>query len=163
MESLWKLAKTGYGKKIMTELANLIKESAEKPTEQLESIIVERTKELGSFTLALIYTVGHIFIAILCATFIFNASFNLAAIDAFIEPIINGFWFYFLHQFFKEKLSDILLTVIYTIGHIAVATLCAAVIFSAPLNLAAVDAFVEPIINAFWFYFLHKLWQKTNP
>ena len=68
----------------------------------------------------------------------------------------------FLHQFFKEKLSDILLTVIYTIGHIVVATLCAAVIFSAPLNLAAVDAFIEPIINAFWFYLLHKIWKKTN-
>ena len=54
----------------MTELANLIKETAEKPTEQLESIIVEKTQELGSFTIALIYTVGHIFIASLCATFI---------------------------------------------------------------------------------------------
>ena len=147
----------------MTELSNIIKESAEKPTEKLASIIIERATELGSLTLAVIYTIGHIFIAILCASLIFNASFNLAAIDAFIEPIINGFWFYFLHQFFKEKLSDILLTVIYTIGHIAVATLCAAVIFNAPLNLAAVDAFVEPIINAFWFYFLHKLWQKTKP
>ena len=146
----------------MTELSNIIRESAEKPTEKLASIIIERTTEIGSLTLAVIYTIGHIFIAILCASLIFNVSFNLAAIDAFIEPIINGFWFYFLHQFFKEKLSDILLTVIYTIGHIAVATLCAAVIFSAPLNLAAVDAFVEPIINAFWFYFLHKLWQKTN-
>ena len=146
----------------MTELSNIIRESAEKPTEQLASIINERTRELGSLTLAVIYTIGHIFIAILCASLIFNASFNLAAIDAFIEPIINGFWFYFLHQFFKEKLSDILLTVIYTIGHIAVATLCAAVIFSAPLNLAAVDAFVEPIINAFWFYLLHKIWKKTN-
>ena len=146
----------------MTELSNIIRESAEKPTEKLASIIIERTTELGSLTLAVIYTIGHIFIAILCASLIFNASFNLAAIDAFIEPIINGFWFYFLHQFFKEKLSDILLTVIYTIGHIAVATLCAAVIFSAPLNLAAVDAFVEPIINAFWFYFLHKVWKKTN-
>ncbi len=146
----------------MTELSNIIRESAEKSTEQLASIINERTRELGSLTLAVIYTIGHIFIAILCASLIFNASFNLAAVDAFIEPIINGFWFYFLHQFFKEKLSDILLTVIYTIGHIAVATLCAAIIFSAPLNLAAVDAFVEPIINAFWFYFLHKVWQKTN-
>ena len=146
----------------MTELSNIIRESAENPTEKLASIIIERTTELGSLTLAVIYTIGHIFIAILCASLIFNASFNLAAVDAFIEPIINGFWFYFLHQFFKEKLSDILLTVIYTIGHISVATLCAAVIFSAPLNLAAVDAFVEPIINAFWFYFLHKLWQKTN-
>ena len=43
-----------------------------------------------------------------------------------------------------------------------VATLCAAVIFNAPLNLAAVDAFIEPIINGFWFYLLHKIWKKTN-
>ena len=112
--------------------------------------------------LAVIYTIGHILIAMTCNRIITGATLDMAAADAFIEPIINGFWFYFLHQFFKEKLSDILLTVIYTIGHIVVATLCAAVIFSAPLNLAAVDAFVEPIINAFWFYFLHKLWQKTN-
>ena len=125
----------------MTELSNIIRESAKKPTEQLASIINERTRELGSLTLAVIYTIGHIFIAILCASLIFNASFNLAAVDAFIEPIINGFWFYFLHQFFKEKLSDILLTVIYTIGHIAVATLCAAIIFSAPLEFSSCRCF----------------------
>ena len=146
----------------MTELVSIIKESAKKPTEQLASIIIERTKELGSLTLAVIYTIGHIFIAILCASLIFNASINLAALDAFIEPIINGFWFYLLHQFFKNQLSDIFLTVIYTIGHIIIATLCAAVIFSASVNLAALDALVEPIINAFWFYFLHKIWKKTN-
>ena len=146
----------------MTELANIIKESAEKPTEQLASIIIERTKELGSLTLAVIYTIGHIFIAILCASLIFNASLNLAALDAFIEPIINGFWFFLLHQFFKNQLSDIFLTVIYTIGHIIIATLCAAVIFSVSINLAALDAFIEPIINAFWFYFLHKIWKKSN-
>ena len=146
----------------MTELANIIKDSAEKPTQQLASIIIERTKELGSLTLAVIYTIGQIFIAILCASLIFNASLNLAALDAFIEPIINGFWFYLLHQFFKNQLSDIFLTVIYTIGHIIIATLCAAVIFSASVNLAALDALVEPIINAFWFYFLHKIWKKTN-
>ena len=146
----------------MTELANIIKDSAEKPTQQLASIIIERTKELGSLTLAVIYAIGHILIAILCASLIFNASLNLAALDAFIEPIINGFWFYLLHQFFKNQLSDIFLTVIYTIGHIIIATLCAAVIFSASVNLAALDALVEPIINAFWFYFLHKIWKKTN-
>ena len=146
----------------MTELASIIKESAEKPTEQLASIIIERTQELGSFTLAVIYTIGHIFIAILCASLIFNASLNLAALDAFIEPIINGFWFYLLHQFFKNQLSDIFLTVIYTIGHIIIATLCAAVIFSVSINLAALDAFIEPVINAFWFYLLHKIWKKSN-
>ena len=146
----------------MTELASIIKESAEKPTEQLASIIIERTKQLGSLTLAVIYTVGNIFIAILCASLIFNASLNLAALDAFIEPILNGFWFYLLHQFFKNQLSGIFLTVIYTIGHIIIATLCAVVIFSASVNLAALDAFVEPIINAFWFYFLHNIWKKSN-
>ena len=146
----------------MTELVNIIRETAEKPTEQLASIIIERTKELGSLSLAVVYTIGHIFFAILCASLIFNAPFNLAAIDAFIEPIVNGFWFYLLHKFFKNQFSDILLTLIYTVGHIMVATLCAAVIFNAPLNLAAVDAFIEPIINAFWFYLLHKIWKKTN-
>ena len=146
----------------MTDLANIIRETAEKPTEQLASIIIERTRDLGSLSLAVIYTIGHIFIAILCASLIFNAPFNLAAIDAFIEPIINGFWFYLLHKFFKNQFSDILLTLIYTVGHIMVATLCAALIFNAPLNLAAVDAFIEPIINAFWFYLLHKIWKKTN-
>ena len=88
----------------------------------------------SSIVLAVVYTIGHIFIAIACASYIFNAPLNLAAIDAFIEPIINGFWFYLLHQYFKNKLSNIVITVIYTVGHICVATLCAALIFNAPLN-----------------------------
>ena len=146
----------------MTELANIIKESTTEPTERLASLIVKRSKSLGSVGLAVVYTAGHIVIAITCAAFIFDAPLNLAAIDAFIEPIINGFWFYLLHHYFKTKLSDILLTIIYTVGHIGVATLCAAVIFNAPLNLAAIDAFVEPIINAFWFYLLHSYWKKNN-
>ena len=176
MESLSELAKTGYGKKLMTELANLIKESAEKPTEQLESIIVERTKELGSFTLALIYTVGHIFIAILCATFIFNASFNLAAIDAFIEPIINGFWFYLLLVVLKKIIVDkinysqqsflkadnigIYLAILYTFGHIFIAMTCNRLLTGAPLNLAALDAIIEPIINGFWFYLFFEVFSN---
>ena len=40
--------------------------------------------------------------------------------------------------------------------------MCAVIIFSAPVNLAAVDAFVEPIINAFWFYFLHSIYGAYN-
>ena len=146
----------------MTELAQIIKEGTTEPTEKFASLIEKRIKSLGSVGLAVVYTVGHIVIAITCAAFIFDAPLNLAAIDAFIEPIINGFWFYLLHHYFKTKLSDILLTIIYTIGHIGVATLCAAVIFNAPLNLAAIDAFVEPIINAFWFYLLHSYWKKNN-
>ena len=99
-------------------------------------------KNLGSFGLAIIYTVGHIWIAILCAAYIFDASLNLAAVDALLEPIINGFWFYALHKFCAEILGKLTLTIVYTIGHIFIATMCAVVIFSTTVNLAAVDAFV---------------------
>ena len=146
----------------MTELATILSEKTIEPSEKLADIIQRRTNNLGSVGLAVVYTVGHIFIAIACASYIFNAPLNLAAIDAFIEPIINGFWFYLLHQYFKNKLSNIVITVIYTVGHICVATLCAALIFNAPLNLAAIDAFVEPIINGFWFYALHSYWKRNN-
>ena len=146
----------------MTELATILSEKTIEPSEKLAGIIQRRSKNLGSIGLAVVYTVGHIFIAIACASYIFNAPLNLAAIDAFIEPIINGFWFYLLHQYFKNKLSNIVITVIYTVGHICVATLCAALIFNAPLNLAAIDAFVEPIINGFWFYALHSYWKRNN-
>lgn len=119
-------------------------------------------KNLGSFGLAIIYTIGHVWIAILCAAFIFDASLNLAAIDAFIEPIINGFWFYALHRLCAETLGKITLTIVYTVGHILIATMCAVVIFSASVNLAAIDAFVEPIINAFWFYLLHSIYYAYS-
>jgi uncharacterized membrane protein len=58
--------------------------------------------------------------------------------------------------------SSLTLAVVYTIGHIIIAIICVRVITGASLELAAVDAFVEPIINGFWFYFLHKLWRTSN-
>ncbi|GIS25995.1 MAG: hypothetical protein CM15mP127_03680 [Gammaproteobacteria bacterium] len=51
----------------------------------------------SGFILAVIYTIGHLFIAMACALIITGAALNLAAIDAIIEPLINGFWFYALH------------------------------------------------------------------
>lgn len=56
----------------------------------------------SSFTLAVIYTVGHILIAIACVVIITGASVELAALDAVIEPIINGVWFYVLHKAWKK-------------------------------------------------------------
>ena len=76
-----------------------------------------RITEIGSLGLAIVYTLGHIIIAWACATLIFNASFSLAAADAIIEPIINGFWFYLLHRIAKNTLGTLTLTSIYTLGH----------------------------------------------
>ena len=55
-----------------------------------------------NFSLSLIYTIGHILIAITCVRIITGASLDMAAIDALVEPIINGFWFFILIKIFKR-------------------------------------------------------------
>ena len=52
--------------------------------------------------LTLIYTVGHIIIAMTCAQIITGASLKLATIDALIEPCINGIWFYALFAIYNK-------------------------------------------------------------
>lgn len=56
----------------------------------------------NSFGLAVIYTLGHILIAMVCIRFITGASMDLAAINAIVEPMINGVWFYCLHKIYKR-------------------------------------------------------------
>lgn len=56
----------------------------------------------SSITLAVIYTVGHMIIAIVCVMVITGASLELATLDAIVEPIINGVWFYVLHTTWKR-------------------------------------------------------------
>lgn len=55
--------------------------------------------------------------------------------------------------------SSVFLATIYTVGHIAIAMTCNYIITGAQLELAAVDAIVEPVINGFWFYALHSYWK----
>ena len=56
----------------------------------------------SSVTLAVIYTIGHMLIAIVCVMVITGASIELATLDAIVEPIINGVWFYVLHNTYKK-------------------------------------------------------------
>ena len=56
----------------------------------------------SSVTLAVVYTLGHMFIAIACVMIITGASLELATIDAIVEPMINGVWFYVLHETLKR-------------------------------------------------------------
>lgn len=61
----------------------------------------------------------------------------------------------------KTKMSDSLIfTIIYTIGHFLIAVSCVYFITGATLELATIDALVEPLINAFWLYALHKVYSK---
>ena len=52
----------------------------------------------NSVTLAVIYTMGHIVIAMTVVTVMTGASLWEAGTVALIEPAINGIWFYILHS-----------------------------------------------------------------
>ena len=68
----------------------------------VKAAITQKILEHDSLLLAGVYTVGHIFIAMACTLLITGTTLDLAAMDALIEPIINGFWFYFLHKVWKK-------------------------------------------------------------
>jgi uncharacterized membrane protein len=57
----------------------------------------------SSLLLSIIYTLGHIIIAMTCNYLITGARLDLAAADALIEPIVNGVWFYILHTVIFRK------------------------------------------------------------
>ncbi len=56
----------------------------------------------SSVTLAVIYTLGHICIAMTVVTVMTGASLWEAGAVALIEPSINGVWFYVLHSLWKK-------------------------------------------------------------
>ena len=65
-------------------------------------------KKLGnsSLSLAVIYTMGHIIIAMSVVSVMTGASLWEAGAVALVEPAINGVWFYTLHKIYtiiKEK------------------------------------------------------------
>ena len=68
--------------------------------------VVTRISNQHSLMLAAIYTIGHIVIAMVCNYFITGTSLNMAAMDAIIEPIVNGFWFYILHKAYQFKTTQ---------------------------------------------------------
>ena len=56
----------------------------------------------SSLALAVIYTLGHICIAMTVVTLLTGASLWEAGAVALVEPTINGFWFYILHSCWKK-------------------------------------------------------------
>ena len=56
----------------------------------------------SSITLAIVYTLGHIIIAMTVVSLMTGASLWEAGAVALIEPSINGIWFYVLHSLWKK-------------------------------------------------------------
>ena len=66
---------------------------------------IKRLLKGSSVILAIIYTLGHIVIAMTVVSMLTGASLWEAGAVALVEPTINGFWFYLLHTTWK-RLSD---------------------------------------------------------
>ena len=62
--------------------------------------LLKRLVGHSSITRAIIYTIGHIIIAMACNRLITGAALELAVVDALIEPMINGVWFYLLDRMY---------------------------------------------------------------
>jgi len=52
----------------------------------------------NSLALALVYTLGHIIIAMTVVRTMTGASLFEAGLVALVEPALNGVWFYVLHK-----------------------------------------------------------------
>lgn len=56
----------------------------------------------SSLALAIIYTLGHVCIAMIVVSTMTGASLWEAGAVALVEPSINGVWFYVLHSLWKK-------------------------------------------------------------
>jgi len=70
--------------------------------------IYEATKRIighSSLTLAIIFFIGHMIIAMTVVSIITGASIWEAGAVAVVEPAINSVWFYVLHRVYKKVTS----------------------------------------------------------
>jgi len=56
--------------------------------------------------------------------------------------------------------GSILRTVVYTLGHFAIAIIVLMSIADVPFSVALTDAIVEPLANAVWYFMLDKFWAS---
>ncbi len=72
---------------------------------EFETGIYEVLKKMmkgNSIMLAVMYTLGHIVIAMTVVSTMTGASLWEAGTVALVEPAINGVWFYVLHNLWKK-------------------------------------------------------------
>ena len=61
-------------------------------------------------------------------------------------------------KIYTDNRGSILRTIIYTIGHFAIAITVLMLIADVSFAVALTDAIVEPLANAVWYFVLDKIW-----
>ena len=70
--------------------------------------------------------------------------------------------FKYFRNLYKENRGSILRTIVYTIGHFAIAITVLMLIADVPFMIALTDAIVEPIANSIWYFVLDKWWASKS-
>ena len=63
---------------------------------------------------------------------------------------------------YSNNKASILRTIIYTIGHFAIAITVLMLVADVSLSIALTDAIVEPIANSVWYFILDKWWASKS-
>ena len=65
-------------------------------------------------------------------------------------------------QIYTNNRGSILRTIIYTIGHFAIAITVLMFVANVSFTIALTDAIVEPIANSIWYFILDKWWASKS-
>ena len=63
---------------------------------------------------------------------------------------------------YSNNKGSILRTIIYTIGHFAIAITVLMIVADVTFTVALTDAIVEPIANSVWYFILDKWWASKT-
>ena len=63
-------------------------------------------------------------------------------------------------KIYTSNRGSILRTIVYTIGHFAIAITVLMLVADVSFMIALTDAIVEPIANSIWYFLLDKYWAS---
>ena len=61
---------------------------------------------------------------------------------------------------YKNNKGSILRTIVYTVGHFAIAIIVLMSVADVSFAIALTDAIVEPLANSVWYFLLDKFWAS---
>ena len=65
-------------------------------------------------------------------------------------------------QIYSNNRGSILRTIVYTVGHFAIAITVLMLVADVSFVIALTDAIVEPIANSIWYFVLDKWWASRS-
>jgi len=63
---------------------------------------------------------------------------------------------------YSNNRGSILRTIVYTVGHFAIAITVLMLVADVSFMIALTDAIVEPIANSIWYFILDKWWASRS-